>query len=185
MFLTDYFVRPFDCPIIYCSSEHLFSLVSHFFFYRTSNFPQIHISTYLFRYLTIFWSRFSMTFCNRNQNPYSVFPPDIRLTEYGFSFQPAARVWWKSRPRSISWIYLIYHQGCGSGSVRIRCFCMDPDPDPVFKFLWIRIRFSNFSGSGSESGFQISLDPDPVFKFSGSGPGSGFSQDSGKLQKGL
>ena len=35
------------------------------------------------------------------------------------------------------------------------------------------------------SGFQISLDPDPVFKFSGSGPGSGFSKDSGKLQKGL
>ena len=26
---------------------------------------------------------------------------------------------------------------------------------------------------------------DPVFKFSGSGSGSGFSQDSGKLQKGL
>ena len=34
---------------------------------------------------------------------------------------------------------------------------------------------------GSGSGFQIFLDPDPVFKFSG----SGFSQDSGKLQKGL
>ena len=38
---------------------------------------------------------------------------------------------------------------------------------------------------GSGSGFQISLDPDPdpdpVSKFSG----SGFSQDSGKLQKGL
>ena len=46
------------------------------------------------------------------------------------------------------------------------------DPDPVFLH-------------GSGSGFQISLDPDPVFKFSGSGCGSGFSQDSGKLQKGL
>ena len=46
------------------------------------------------------------------------------------------------------------------------------DPDPVFLH-------------GSGSGFQISLDPDPdpdpVSKFSG----SGFSQDSGKLQKGL
>ena len=48
------------------------------------------------------------------------------------------------------------------------------DPDPVFLH-------------GSGSGFQISLDPDPnpVFKLSGSGPGSGFSQDYGKLQKGL
>ena len=39
-------------------------------------------------------------------------------------------------------------------------FCMDTDPDPVFKILLIRIQFSNFSGSG-------------------------FSPDSGKLQKGL
>ena len=45
---------------------------------------------------------------------------------------------------------------------------MVADPDPVF------LHVSGF-------GFQISLDPDPVFKFSG----SGFSQDSGKLQKGL
>ena len=55
--------------------------------------------------------------------------------------------------------------------------------------LRIRIRLDPvfLPGSGSGSGFQISLDPDPdpVFKFSGSVPGSGFSQDSGKLQKGL
>ena len=37
---------------------------------------------------------------------------------------------------------------------------------------------------GSGSGF-LSLDLDPVFKFYDSGSGSCFSQDSGKLQKGL
>ena len=53
----------------------------------------------------------------------------------------------------------------------------------IYTGLRIRIRSDPVFLHGS--GFQISLDPDPVFKFFGSGPGSGFSQDSGKLQKGL
>ena len=55
------------------------------------------------------------------------------------------------------------------------------------------IVFDQGFGSGvfaeSGFGFQISPDPDPdpdpVFKLSGAGPGSGFSQDSEKLQKSL
>ena len=75
-------------------------------------------------------------------------------------------LWAGLRIRIRIWSDPVFLHGSGSGSG----FQISLDPDP-----------------GSGSGFQISLDPDPdpVFKLSGSGPGSGFSQDSGKLQKGL